>query len=536
MRRRRRSSRAVGDSAIRGISRALLVAVFVMGGTATKLEAADSSKVAVRLELVTLPIAGGKGARCSVTREVETGAKETFRITFGEVDPDSSQKRKATGAGTLCREDGQRERESLTPGSSDAPYLILETSISSVRLSRFAIEMVMSLSTRKLSGFSPAGKPIYSLATHFRNYRLEEGDDGIVPVLIADPGEQKDFGVREVVLRVSARVAPAPATPYGALSIRTDVAGAEILLDGGRVGRTSNEKVAHLQNVPAGDRVILLRDAGGREARRMVRVRKDRKILVALGLSSSLAPQPNGIVPIGTNDQGYEAYRRKRDGARMVKVPGGGFLMGNLETEGRPLPHPVQLSTFLMDEIPVTWARYERFLEASGIPFPPDEPYWGIREDHPVVFVTWEESRAYCEWVGGRLPTEAEREKAARGTDDRKYPWGNEEPDSSLAVFRRNWGSEATAPVGERQSGASPYGLLDMAGNVWEWCEDWYDPRYYEVSPRENPNGAATGQSRVVRGGSWDSRPGVLSTSARNFGYVGYREGDFGFRCAADAP
>jgi formylglycine-generating enzyme required for sulfatase activity len=93
-----------------------------------------------------------------------------------------------------------------------------------------------------------------------------------------------------------------------------------------------------------------------------------------------------------------------------------------------------------------------------------------------------------------------------------------------------------TDAVGMRAAGVSPYGLLDTGGNVWEWCEDWHDSAYYEASPRQDPTGPRTGVARVVRGGSWDSRPTVLSASCRNWGFVGYREGDFGFRCAADLP
>ena len=112
----------------------------------------------------------------------------------------------------------------------------------------------------------------------------------------------------------------------------------------------------------------------------------------------------------------------------------------------------------------------------------------------------------------------------------------SEKPNPTLATFRHNWGSEASTPVGSHPAGASPYGLLDMGGNVWEWCEDWFDPKYPEVSPKKDPLGPATGRRHVVKGGSWDSRPSVLSASSRNFGYLGYREGDFGFRCAADPP
>jgi formylglycine-generating enzyme required for sulfatase activity len=245
-------------------------------------------------------------------------------------------------------------------------------------------------------------------------------------------------------------------------------------------------------------------------------------------------PQP-ALTPAGKNAAGFEEYSRLRDGATMIRIPEGEFLMGNLETEGKPLPHTVYVSSFLMDELPVTVGRYERFAAATGRPLPPD-PYWGVHDDFPVAFVRWDESRAYCEWVGGRLPTEAEREKATRGTDGRLWPWGSEPPSPERGVFRGEWGRDGNAAAGTRPSGASPYGLLDSGGNMWEFCEDWWDPDYFESSPPKDPTGPKTGRARVVKGGSWDSRPTVLSASSRNFAYIGYREGDFGFRCAADPP
>jgi formylglycine-generating enzyme required for sulfatase activity len=220
----------------------------------------------------------------------------------------------------------------------------------------------------------------------------------------------------------------------------------------------------------------------------------------------------------------------------VVKIPAGEFLMGNKETERTPLEHQVYLSDFLMDVTGVTWGQFKKFAAATGVPLPLHEPYWGVHDDHPAVYVSWEEAGAYCEWAGGRLPTEAEREKAARGTDDRMYPWGNEEPDPQRAVYRRSWGHEATAAVGTHPEGASPYGLQDMGGNVWEWCSDWYDGGYYAESLYRDPKGPPTGIAHVVRGGSWDSRPAVLSCSCRNWGHRGYRDGDFGFRCAMNAP
>jgi formylglycine-generating enzyme required for sulfatase activity len=309
---------------------------------------------------------------------------------------------------------------------------------------------------------------------------------------------------------------------------------ADLLLDGGRVGRIGEDATRTLRNVRAGLRELRIRDAGGNEIGKTIRVAADRTIHV--DLAANPQPRPYRRSFLGRNDQGFEEYRRQADGAVAVKIPAGEFPMGNLDTERTPLEHRVYVSDFLMDKTGVTWGQYRAFTEATRIPQPRHRPYWGIHDDHPVVYVTWEEAKEYCNWAGARLPTEAEREKAARGTDDRKYPWGDEEPDSERAVFRRSWGQEATGAVGHHPAGVSPYGLHDMGGNVWEWCADWYDGDYYAESPFRDPKGPKSGSAHVVRGGSWDSRPAVLSASCRSWGHRGYRDGDFGFRCAMNSP
>ena len=279
-----------------------------------------------------------------------------------------------------------------------------------------------------------------------------------------------------------------------------------------------------------------IRGKSGSVVSRVVSVVKGRTVLVVPVKADMGAPPQPSLTRAGKNPQDFEEFRRVRDGAMMVQIPEGEFLMGNLKTEGAPLPHTVYVSSFLMDKLPVTVGLFKRFAAATGRPLPPD-PYWGVHDNFPVAFVRWDESKAYCEWTGGRLPTEAEREKATRGTDGRLWPWGDQPPPSpDRAVFRRVWGLEGNDAVGIRPIDASPYGLHDTGGNMWEFCEDWWDPNYFKSSPYKDPKGPKIGRARVVKGGSWDSRPTVLSASSRNFAYTGYREGDFGFRCAADPP
>jgi formylglycine-generating enzyme required for sulfatase activity len=164
--------------------------------------------------------------------------------------------------------------------------------------------------------------------------------------------------------------------------------------------------------------------------------------------------------------------------------------------------------------------------------------------DHPVVHVSWEDAVAYCEWAGRRLPTEAEWEKAARGADERRFPWGNETVSGDLLNMADvtlnshysdfsvddNW--EHTSPVGFFKMGVSPYGTFDMAGNVWEWVSDWYAVTYYAESPAENPAGPESGDYHVIRGGSWNERSNLTRTTARHYlinpAYI-----DLGIRCAS---
>lgn len=231
----------------------------------------------------------------------------------------------------------------------------------------------------------------------------------------------------------------------------------------------------------------------------------------------------------------------EKDGMQMVHVPAGEFIMGSLESEGwedeRP-QHTVYLDSFLIDKTEVTTAQYDRCVQAGACSLPDTKGYactYGApnKQDHPINCVDWSQAEAYCSWVGRRLPTEAEWEKAARGTDGRIYPWGNQMPSAALANFDLK--AEDTTPVGQYPSGASPYGALDMAGNVWEWVADWYDDQYYAQSTNEDPVGPSSGTYRVVRGGSWDDAAPDIRVAYRS-GYEPTpstgRHDDLGFRCA----
>jgi serine/threonine-protein kinase len=226
---------------------------------------------------------------------------------------------------------------------------------------------------------------------------------------------------------------------------------------------------------------------------------------------------------------------RDTDGCELLLVPGGSFQMG-------PNRREVHLDSFYMDRMPVTNRQFRTFLEVTG--YRPEDPgtsrflaHWTHRaippglEHHPVVFVSWFDACAYATWAGKRLPTEAEWEKAARGTDGRRYPWGKADPTPSHAHFGGK--HRGTAPVGSWPDGGSPYGIHDLAGNVWEWCEDVDDPAFYGDGPSHNPKSTRRHAKSlfVMRGGSWMYGSQSLRTYARTSFEPHYRFAGGGFRC-----
>lgn len=264
----------------------------------------------------------------------------------------------------------------------------------------------------------------------------------------------------------------------------------------------------------------------------------------------------------------------------MALIPAGEYRMGTADgSDGLADEHPerlVFLHAFFLDRFEVTNQDYADFVQSTGHRPPANNnPASTIWDDvmyphaiakHPVVNVSWDDAVAYCRWSGKRLPTEAEWEKAARGIDGRRYPWGNDwswrkansasywagqtiefqsgadweafwvKGDGARLVKEKGIKGEVlTLPVGSFPDGTSPYGIQDLAGNAAEWVQDWYDPNYYRSAPLSDPSGPERGAIKSMRGGSWLKPAVSLRTSDRDWGLMDSRPSGTGFRCAKDS-
>jgi len=263
----------------------------------------------------------------------------------------------------------------------------------------------------------------------------------------------------------------------------------------------------------------------------------------------TLTPAPPTLTP--TPELGIgSTWASPIDKMEMVYVPAGSFLMGSsdadpLATSEENPQHSVTLDAYWIDRTEVTVGMYTLCVDRHVCREPThgdsayhnqyyDDPQ-GRFDNYPVIWVNWTMAQTYCEWAGRHLPTEAQWEKAARGTDGRIYPWGNDPPNHDLANYDGYFGD--TLNVSRYSKGASPYGALDMAGNVLQWVSDWYSETYYQISPTSNPGGPDSGDLKVLRGSDYNHSDyhtsAYLLRAAERFGldreFASY---NVGFRCA----
>ncbi|HJU06801.1 MAG TPA: SUMF1/EgtB/PvdO family nonheme iron enzyme [Nitrospiraceae bacterium] len=280
-----------------------------------------------------------------------------------------------------------------------------------------------------------------------------------------------------------------------------------------------------------------------------------------------LGPTDNGLVlaePFSFSDldRHLVAIALLAHPSPTVGIPAGWFLMGTTRKDDDPygmdtqfdnteLPQRrVWLDAYTIDRDEVSLGEYLAYLDRKHAR-PPDELHRLIRHlitvhylpDYvmapwPALYVTWAEAADFCRAQGKRLPTEAEWEKAARGSEGGLFPWGHATPQPGLAVFGQYHVHEIplVAAVNSGEEGQSPYGLRHMAGNVAEWVQDWFGFDYYAVMPERNPPGPTTGRYKAVRGGSWKSRPNLLRAASRNGASPDQRSPTIGFRCARSNP
>jgi formylglycine-generating enzyme required for sulfatase activity len=333
----------------------------------------------------------------------------------------------------------------------------------------------------------------------------------------------------------SAPVSASP--PRGSLRVATKVPGVEIWLGDRQIGEAGPERPLIAPDLAVGTYRVRARKGGHQDWERDVQVKANAATDVPIDIEPLRPPS------VTTPD----------DLGEMVLVAAGEFWMGTSAEESARLietcrragrderecrdryaaespRHRVHLDAFYIDRYEITNAQYQRFVDATTRrkPVVPDPAFAGPTQ--PVGGVTWNDADAYCKWAGKRLPTEAEWEKAARGPEGRRYPWGDEWDERRANGNRR---LTRTAPVGSYPDGASPYGIHDMAGNVWEWVADWYgSDAYGRFGRTQNPTGPRTGDRKVLRGGSAFDGPDALRSASRLAYLPTDQDGNVGFRCA----
>lgn len=439
---------------------------------------------------------------------------------------------------------------------------------------------------RGLRGEAFGGKgwlPLDQLGTWVRERVYAESNGKQVPQFGNLSGDGQ-FVFTRPGAQVVAVPPPAPSPRYegreevrqelGTLALSARLAGVDVWVGDQKVWTSRPGSAYVVSNVPVGSHRIVARKDGHKEWDRVVEVTANQRAEVMIDIESL----------------GPSRILKPEDGAEMVFVLAGDFVMGSdqadvdrivatcrkagfsaetcKELSDRERPRRrVTLDAFHIDKFEVTNRLFERFTRAThhrttaeidghGLGWLEKDGRWQwtpvsgaswrapngagtpAPADHPVVQVSWNDADAYCRWAGKRLPTEAEREKAARGPDGRRYPWGDEwDPSRANSGMLAGQvqlvpGVRTTTPVGSYATGVSVYGAYDLAGNVWEWVADWYDAAYYQRSPDRNPKGPDSGQRRSIRGGSWNNIPLFMSASYRLHYPPNFRNYTLGFRCA----
>jgi formylglycine-generating enzyme required for sulfatase activity len=321
--------------------------------------------------------------------------------------------------------------------------------------------------------------------------------------------------------------------------------------------KRSNDIVKELLNRPAGDENngYRLRLLGAKALRDFQATKRDEALI---GLArEKLVQLVNSEMAVKERFEAGEILGVLGDPRLEVEdfllVKGGKFIRGSKDWDNSKPVKEIDLADFLIGKYPVTNQEFSGFIEANGYQtkkwWSPEGWQWREKEkvceplfwldrkwngpNFPVVGVSWYEAEAYAKWLSEktgeiyRLPTEAEWEKAARGSDGRKYPWVNQ---WKKEYCNSEYQLGRTSPVGIFSKGESPYGCMDMAGNVWEWCADWYEENYYTKSPAKNPTGPENGSNRVIRGGSWNIVAECCVAVFRGYDWPEYRGDDLGFR------
>ncbi|MFH1527877.1 MAG: SUMF1/EgtB/PvdO family nonheme iron enzyme, partial [Bacteroidota bacterium] len=279
----------------------------------------------------------------------------------------------------------------------------------------------------------------------------------------------------------------------------------------------------YLRSVPVGTYTLAAQKAGHKTKSKELVITENQTATIDIVLEPELTKQIAKL----TNKQAAQ-----NNLPQMVFVKGGTFPMGSNDggSDEKPI-HQVTVNDFYIGKYEVTFEEYDKFCEATGRTKPKDNG-WG-RGKRPVIYVSWNDAKAYCEWAGGRLPTEAEWEYAARGgIQSQGYTYSGSNSIAEVAWYSGNSGNK-THEFGTKKG--NELGIYDMSGNVWEWCSDWYGNNYYTNSPGNNPKGQASGTSRVLRGGSWYDNVYYCRVANRDWGYPDITYSYYGFRIVQDS-